>query len=241
MADDIHKFEIRDGMAIGSDAPIAMDDGVVLPADVPVDQRRKRIVRAGSRSPGDDDSMHTRVTTSWNTLPGGKFKIYPESARSYCGKSNPGAPNAPSFIKKEETVMGKYVVTFFKNILSSDGHLFKCLQGEFYIRHAKSSYRAVEAAERRFERRRRISDWMLHADTLELTVDGHQVQFVPKYRNVSASRPGHIRGARAQSGKCPPQAGDRRALFQNEIYAALVPTESADVGFSRVPARHMSI
>ena len=34
MSTDIHKSEIRDGMAIDWDAPIAMDDGVVLRADV---------------------------------------------------------------------------------------------------------------------------------------------------------------------------------------------------------------
>jgi hypothetical protein len=48
--------------------------------------------------------------------------------------------------------MSTYVVTFFKHVLSCEGHLFKCPQKAFSIRHARSTDRAVAAAERLFER-----------------------------------------------------------------------------------------
>ena len=48
--------------------------------------------------------------------------------------------------------MSRYLVTFFKHLLSSDGHIFKSPQQSFEIRHAKSLERAVQAAERRYER-----------------------------------------------------------------------------------------
>src|SRR5215204_1149283 len=74
--------------------------------------------------------------------------------------------------KKGAAAMRRYRVTFFKNLLSSDGHLFKCLQQSIEIRRAKTVDRAVQAAERRYERICRVPDWKLHADTHELEVDG---------------------------------------------------------------------
>ena len=49
--------------------------------------------------------------------------------------------------------MSLYQVSFFKYLLSSDGHQFKSLQQSIVIRSAKSTDRAVEAAKRRYERR----------------------------------------------------------------------------------------
>ena len=68
--------------------------------------------------------------------------------------------------------MSCYRVTFFKNLLSSDGHPFKCIQRAIDIRHARDADRAVEAAELRYERLHRVHDWTLYADFLELEVDG---------------------------------------------------------------------
>jgi hypothetical protein len=73
--------------------------------------------------------------------------------------------------------MSRYLVTFFKNLLSSDGHSFKCPQESIEIRRAKSVDRAVEAAARRYERRCRLPDWTVHADGLELEVDGKKVDY----------------------------------------------------------------
>ena len=61
-----------------------------------------------------------------------------------------------------------YRVSFFKTLLSSDGHRFKCLQETIDIRSAEDVDRAVEAAKRDFERVRRVPDWTLHADAFEL-------------------------------------------------------------------------
>jgi predicted RNA-binding Zn-ribbon protein involved in translation (DUF1610 family) len=65
----------------------------------------------------------------------------------------------------------EYRVTFFKDLLSSDGHKFKCPQCTVDIRRARTAARAVQAAKRRFERRRRMQNWKLLADYFELEVD----------------------------------------------------------------------
>jgi hypothetical protein len=67
--------------------------------------------------------------------------------------------------------MCRYRVSFFKNLLSIDGHLHKCLQQSIVIRRAKSAERAVEAAKRRYERRCHVADWWLHADGFEMEID----------------------------------------------------------------------
>jgi hypothetical protein len=65
--------------------------------------------------------------------------------------------------------MSQYRVSFFKYLLSSDGHQFRSLQQTIVIRRAD---RAVEAAKRRYERRCHVDDWSLYADGLELEVNG---------------------------------------------------------------------
>jgi hypothetical protein len=64
--------------------------------------------------------------------------------------------------------MTRYRVTFFKHLLSSDGHPFKYLQHTIEIRRAKNADRAIKAAERRYERLCQVPDWRLHADMFEL-------------------------------------------------------------------------
>jgi hypothetical protein len=71
--------------------------------------------------------------------------------------------------------MPHYRVSFFKDLLSSDGHPFKCIQQVIEIRRSRSADRAVEAAELRYERLHNIPDWRLYADCLELEVDGKKV------------------------------------------------------------------
>jgi hypothetical protein len=73
--------------------------------------------------------------------------------------------------------MTVYRVSFFKNLQSSDGHAFKCVQQVIEIRRAKSPDRAVRAAERRYESRHHVPDWRLYADTLELEIDGKKNLF----------------------------------------------------------------
>lgn len=63
--------------------------------------------------------------------------------------------------------MALYRVRFFKTLLSSDGHPFKCLQQIIEVHRAKDADRAVKAAQRRYERLKRVRDWKLHADLIE--------------------------------------------------------------------------
>lgn len=64
--------------------------------------------------------------------------------------------------------MGKYRVSVFKTLLSSDGHLFKCLQFMIDIGRARTAQRAVEVARCRYQRRVRIPDWKSIADIVEV-------------------------------------------------------------------------
>jgi hypothetical protein len=61
-----------------------------------------------------------------------------------------------------------YRVSFFKELLSSDGGR---LQQSIVIRRARSDERAVEAAKCRFERLCHVADWRLYADDVELEID----------------------------------------------------------------------
>ena len=75
--------------------------------------------------------------------------------------------------------MKSYKVSFFKDLLSSDGHRFKCLQRAIEIHRARSLDRAVQAAERRYERLHRTHDWQVHADSLEVEIDGRKIKYRP--------------------------------------------------------------
>ena len=90
-----------------------------------------------------------------------------------------------------------YRVGFFKALLSSDGHQFRCLQQSIVIRRARSVERAVEAAKRRFERRCRVTDWRLYADGVELEMDQHGPSAQHVNRNERRGRRGPSAGARA--------------------------------------------
>jgi len=62
-----------------------------------------------------------------------------------------------------------YHVSFFKTLLSSDGHPLKCLQRRIDISDAESAEQAVESASRAFEALYGCT-WKLHADTIEVTL-----------------------------------------------------------------------
>jgi hypothetical protein len=78
--------------------------------------------------------------------------------------------------------MSRYLVTFFKRLSNSDGHIFNCPQQSIEIQCAKSVDHAIQAAERRYERLCKLTDWTLHADTLEVKIDGR------RWTNTSRSR-----------------------------------------------------
>lgn len=74
--------------------------------------------------------------------------------------------------------MTTYQVRFFKNLVNSDGHPFKCLQRTIEIRRARSVARAVRAAERRYARFHRVQDWKLYADTFEVDIGGEKFDYL---------------------------------------------------------------
>ena len=61
--------------------------------------------------------------------------------------------------------MIRCVIHFYKTIL---GVPFPLPQGSIHIAAAKNEARAVEAAKRRFARRRRVADWTLRADSFDV-------------------------------------------------------------------------
>jgi hypothetical protein len=63
--------------------------------------------------------------------------------------------------------MSAYHVSFFKNLVSSDGHPFKCLQQRIDVSDAESAAEATESASRAFETLYGCS-WNLHADSIEV-------------------------------------------------------------------------
>ena len=84
--------------------------------------------------------------------------------------------------------MSRYLVTFFKHLPSSDGHIFKSPQQSIEICRAKSIERAVQAAERRYERLCNLPHWTFHADTLEVEVDDKKVDRAAPVAKVPTGR-----------------------------------------------------
>lgn len=64
--------------------------------------------------------------------------------------------------------MVTYRVKFFKNLLSSDGHQFKCLQQQLDISDADNPNNAADYAARQFEKCRGLRSWQAYADSMEV-------------------------------------------------------------------------
>lgn len=64
--------------------------------------------------------------------------------------------------------MADYRISFFKNLVSSTGHRFKCLQGEIEVRGSEGPAQAIETASREFELQHGLSDWRFRADLVEI-------------------------------------------------------------------------
>jgi hypothetical protein len=77
--------------------------------------------------------------------------------------------------------MTQYTVTFFKRVLSSNGHPFKAPQEKIEI-WADTPEQAMKAAQRRFASIRRIPSWQYHADTVEIAVDAQPPESRPLLR-----------------------------------------------------------
>jgi hypothetical protein len=64
--------------------------------------------------------------------------------------------------------MARYRVSFFKNLLSSDGHQFKCLQQQVDVTNSEGVAPAMESASRQFERCHGLQHWQQLADSIEI-------------------------------------------------------------------------
>jgi hypothetical protein len=70
-------------------------------------------------------------------------------------------------------------VSFFKDLVSSDGHASRSLQQTIEISGAENISSAVERAKRRYEQLRRAPIWSLYADRLEVENDGQRMSYRP--------------------------------------------------------------
>ena len=68
-------------------------------------------------------------------------------------------------------------VSFFKDLVSSDGHPSSCLQQSIEISGAENVTSAVEEAKRHYEQLRRVPIWSLCADRLELESEGKRTSY----------------------------------------------------------------
>jgi hypothetical protein len=82
--------------------------------------------------------------------------------------------------------MTHYRVNFYKHLLSSDGHPFRCLQQSVKIGCARSIERAVLAAKHRFERRNGLRLWDLHADDFDVEIGETGVSYMPSHSASAA-------------------------------------------------------
>jgi hypothetical protein len=64
--------------------------------------------------------------------------------------------------------MANYRVSFYKTLLSSNGLLFNCLQQQIDVRDSENAAQAAESGLRAFKAARRLRDWKLHADVIEV-------------------------------------------------------------------------
>jgi hypothetical protein len=63
--------------------------------------------------------------------------------------------------------MKTFHVNFFKNLASSDGHQYKCLQNSLAVR-ADDPADALLSAEKQFAQLKHAANWTLYADSVEL-------------------------------------------------------------------------
>lgn len=91
-----------------------------------------------------------------------------------------------------------YRVSFYKHLLSSDGHPFRCLQQSIKIGRARSIERAVLAAKHRFERRRGLPAWDLHADDIDVEIGENELGYMPSHSATPLSLEAML------SGRHPP-------------------------------------
>ena len=70
--------------------------------------------------------------------------------------------------------MSQHLVRFLKHLCDDTGHPHACTQGVIEIRQARSRDRAIQAAQHKFARLRKIKHWAQHADTFEVKDTAHE-------------------------------------------------------------------
>jgi hypothetical protein len=70
--------------------------------------------------------------------------------------------------------MTHYRVSYYKNLLSSDGHQFKCLQKQFDLPNVESAEKAQEIAAHQFESLHGLHSLRWFADVIEVERVNHQ-------------------------------------------------------------------
>jgi hypothetical protein len=83
--------------------------------------------------------------------------------------------------------MVHYNVSFFRDLLSSDGHAFKCVQRVIAV-DADSPDEAINAAKQPFEDRRSIGDRSLYAEAVECEIKPRPLRRMPKATQHSVTR-----------------------------------------------------
>ena len=76
-------------------------------------------------------------------------------------------------------------VSFFKELVISDGHPSSCLQQSIEISGAENVTSAVEEAKRHYEQLRRVPIWSLCADRLELESEGKRTSYRPTHHEFA--------------------------------------------------------
>ena len=70
--------------------------------------------------------------------------------------------------------MSDYRVSYYKNLLSSDGHQFKCLQQKFDLPNVESGEKAEEIGARQFESLHGLHSLRWFADVIEVERVNHE-------------------------------------------------------------------
>jgi hypothetical protein len=66
--------------------------------------------------------------------------------------------------------MPQYCVSFFNNLLNSNGMPFKCMQRTVTVREAQDAEAASEKAKRAFERLENVPNWKCRAQFFEVDI-----------------------------------------------------------------------
>jgi hypothetical protein len=82
---------------------------------------------------------------------------------------------------REIAAMVQCRVSFFKDLLSPDGHPSSCLQQSIEISGAENVISAAEEAKRHYEQLRRVPIWSLCADRLEVESEGKRISYRPTH------------------------------------------------------------